>query len=60
MAASGIRSIRYAKEIDDVKSIIANDFSQSAVETIRRNAERNNVEHIVTPSFADAAYVKVS
>lgn len=55
MSASGIRAIRYAKEITGIKSVIANDFSMSAVETIKGNSILNQVEGIVTPSFADAS-----
>lgn len=55
MSASGIRAIRYAKEITGIKSVIANDFSMSAVETIKRNSILNQVEGIVIPSFADAS-----
>lgn len=41
LAASGLRSIRYAKEIDTIRSIVANDISASAVEAMRRNVELN-------------------
>jgi len=55
MAASGIRSIRYAKEISGVQNIIANDFSQSAVDSIKRNSEHNKATEIIEPSFMDAS-----
>ena len=43
LAATGLRSIRYAKEVPDVEQVIANDISSIAVENIRRNAEYNKV-----------------
>lgn len=50
-SASGLRSIRYAKEIRGLDEIIANDISQKAVETIRRNVGINGVDDTVTPSL---------
>lgn len=54
LSATGLRSIRYAKEIAGVKEIIANDLSKQAVEAIRENIKHNNVEHLIEPSHADA------
>ncbi|XP_028679225.1 tRNA (guanine(26)-N(2))-dimethyltransferase [Erpetoichthys calabaricus] len=54
LSASGLRSIRFAKEIPGIESIVANDFSQQAVELIKRNIEANQVQHLVFPSYADA------
>ncbi|XP_069460404.1 tRNA (guanine(26)-N(2))-dimethyltransferase [Ambystoma mexicanum] len=54
LAASGLRSIRFAKEVPGVHSIVANDFSSKAVDLIRRNVLFNSVEDLVTPSHADA------
>lgn len=56
LSATGLRSIRYAKEISGVKEIIANDISIRAVDDIKRNIHDNNVEHLVTPSNDDAVY----
>jgi hypothetical protein len=36
LAASGLRSIRFAREIPGLKSILANDWSKQAVESIGR------------------------
>lgn len=45
LSASGLRSIRYSKEIKgNIKYIIANDLSISAVESIKRNIEFNKVD----------------
>ncbi|KAM7296163.1 tRNA (guanine(26)-N(2))-dimethyltransferase [Ixodes scapularis] len=55
LAASGLRSIRYALEIEGIERIVANDYSVQAVESIKRNVEHNKVAHLVTPSRAEAA-----
>ncbi|XP_056426291.1 tRNA (guanine(26)-N(2))-dimethyltransferase isoform X2 [Hyla sarda] len=54
LAASGLRSIRFATEVPGLQSIVANDFSASAVELIKRNIQFNSVEHLVTASYSDA------
>ncbi|KAJ8913229.1 hypothetical protein NQ315_016172 [Exocentrus adspersus] len=54
LSATGLRSIRYAKEIPRVKEIIANDISHRAVEDIKRNIVDNAVTNIVHPSHSDA------
>lgn len=54
LSATGLRSIRYAKEVDGVDEIIANDLMAEAVEMITRNVKNNGVEHLVTPNKADA------
>lgn len=58
LSATGLRSVRYALECADkylVKSIIANDISKKAIETIEENIQKNNVEHIVKANHQDAA-----
>jgi tRNA (guanine26-N2/guanine27-N2)-dimethyltransferase len=57
LSASGLRAIRYAKEIPGVKNIIANDFSKDAVASIERNVAHNKVEELVTPNESDANLV---
>ncbi|XP_044134865.1 tRNA (guanine(26)-N(2))-dimethyltransferase isoform X1 [Bufo gargarizans] len=54
LAASGLRSIRFAREVPGLQTIVANDFSASAVELIKRNIQFNGVEHLVTASYSDA------
>jgi len=54
LSATGLRAIRYAKEIPNVKQIIANDFSQEAVNSINRNIEYNNVGSILKSNKGDA------
>ena len=41
LSATGLRSIRYAKEIPLLGSILANDLSHSAVQAMRRNLALN-------------------
>lgn len=57
LAASGLRSCRYAKEIPRIKSILTNDLSSAAVESIGRNARHNQVDHIIIPNNDDACQV---
>ncbi|KAL3273071.1 hypothetical protein HHI36_014526 [Cryptolaemus montrouzieri] len=54
LSATGLRSIRYGKEISGIKQIIANDISLKAVEDIKRNIENNNISNIVIPNHDDA------
>ena len=57
LSATGLRSIRYAKEIKGVKEIVANDISKRAVASIESNVQANDVSHLVTPSHSDATMV---
>jgi len=43
LAATGIRSIRYAKELEAIRSIVANDLDETAVAHIRRNMAHNEI-----------------
>ncbi|XP_071442282.1 tRNA (guanine(26)-N(2))-dimethyltransferase [Hetaerina americana] len=60
LSATGLRSIRYAKEIPGVASIIANDLSEKAVESIKINVLHNRVEEIVKTSLSDASMLMYS
>jgi tRNA (guanine26-N2/guanine27-N2)-dimethyltransferase len=57
LSATGLRSIRYAKEVKGVKEIVANDISVKAVDDIKRNISANAVEDLVTASHDDATCV---
>lgn len=59
LAASGLRSIRYAKEIEGVEKVVANDLDPSVVDAMRRNIEFNGPEVVakVVPSTGDARIV---
>ncbi|KAI5865059.1 dimethylguanosine tRNA methyltransferase [Durotheca rogersii] len=54
LSATGLRALRYARELPFVTSVTANDLSPSAVEAIKRNAEHNGVESTVTATSGDA------
>ncbi|KAF5290522.1 hypothetical protein FQA39_LY03626 [Lamprigera yunnana] len=54
LAATGLRSIRYAKEVGGIKNIVANDISRKAVADMKRNIADNHVEDLVTASEYDA------
>lgn len=54
LSATGLRAIRYAHEIPNVKEIIANDLLPEAVGSINRNIEYNNVGHLVKANLDDA------
>ncbi len=44
LAATGLRSIRFIKEIPDITKIVINDFDPKAVESIKKNLEFNQVD----------------
>lgn len=55
LSATGLRSIRYAKEIPNVNLIIANDLDPEAVELIKKNVQENLGENsVIKPNNADA------
>ena len=60
LAASGLRSVRFALEIPGLKEVVANDLDGNAVEFIRKNIECNKVESLVTPSCGDASLMMYS
>ncbi|XP_075979726.1 tRNA methyltransferase 1 isoform X2 [Anticarsia gemmatalis] len=57
LSATGLRSIRYAKEVPNVTKIVANDLSEQAVETIKANIVHNQVEDLIETSHDDACMV---
>ncbi|PJF17261.1 hypothetical protein PSACC_02927 [Paramicrosporidium saccamoebae] len=59
LSATGLRSIRYAKELPKIVRIYANDLDPSAVETIKRNVKLNSEDashiiNIIQPIQGDA------
>uniref|UniRef100_H0XN43 tRNA (guanine(26)-N(2))-dimethyltransferase n=1 Tax=Otolemur garnettii TaxID=30611 RepID=H0XN43_OTOGA len=54
LAASGLRSIRFAREVPGLRSVVANDASARAMDLMHRNVQLNDVAHLVQPSQADA------
>ncbi|KAI8085240.1 N2,N2-dimethylguanosine tRNA methyltransferase [Thamnidium elegans] len=58
LAASGLRSVRYAKEIPKLKQVTCNDIELDALESIRRNVKYNGLsEDLVKPNHGDAMRV---
>lgn len=55
LSATGLRSIRYAQEVNHIDEIIANDWSREAVKQIDRNIEHNKVQHLVKSSMSCAS-----
>lgn len=51
LSATGLRSIRYAKEVIGIQQISANDLSLQAVEAIKLNVLNNKVENLITGMF---------
>ncbi|VDK43263.1 unnamed protein product [Taenia asiatica] len=54
LSASGLRSVRFAKEVPLLSKIVANDLDPEATKLIAENAKLNAVEDVVVPSCADA------
>ncbi|VDL89957.1 unnamed protein product [Schistocephalus solidus] len=54
LAASGLRSVRFANEIPLVCKITANDVDPEATKLISENAQRNHVSALVQPTCSDA------
>ncbi|KAL8718846.1 MAG: hypothetical protein Q9225_004072 [Loekoesia sp. 1 TL-2023] len=54
LSATGLRALRYAKEIPHVTSVTANDLSPSATASIKLNVEYNGLAEKVFPTTGDA------
>jgi tRNA (guanine26-N2/guanine27-N2)-dimethyltransferase len=54
LSASGLRALRFAQEVDNIGNVIANDFSESSVENIKRNIKANGLNDKISASFDDA------
>ena len=54
LSATGLRAIRYAKEIPFVTKVIANDMSRSAVKSIEKNIDYNELRGKVCSNVDDA------
>jgi tRNA (guanine26-N2/guanine27-N2)-dimethyltransferase len=54
LSATGLRSIRYFKEIEGIKSILVNDLCEDAYQNIKTNLEYNDIDLTkCIPSHAD-------
>ena len=54
LSASGLRAVRYAKEIPFATKIVANDLLPTAVEAIKLNIEHNGISDKVIANTGDA------
>ncbi|KAF2860328.1 TRM-domain-containing protein [Piedraia hortae CBS 480.64] len=54
LSASGLRALRYAHEIPQATSIVANDMDPGATKSIKRNIEFNAVDDKVTVQTGNA------
>ncbi|KAL9619275.1 MAG: hypothetical protein Q9160_006127 [Pyrenula sp. 1 TL-2023] len=54
LSATGLRALRYAKEIPLATHIVANDISPDAIKAIRLNIKHNEVESVVQAHTGDA------
>ncbi|GFT82661.1 hypothetical protein NPIL_177331 [Nephila pilipes] len=57
LSASGLRAIRFAKEVPNLAKVIANDRDTQAYLSIQRNIKHNNVEDIVQATNEDASFL---
>lgn len=57
LSATGLRAIRYAKEIPNLATVTANDLSPTAVKQIKLNSEHNSTTDKVLPNQGDARVV---
>ena len=63
LSATGLRALRYAKEVPFVTRVIANDLSRNAVKSIEMNVDHNDVQGKVCSNVGDACaymYSKVA
>lgn len=54
LSATGLRALRYAKEVPFATNIVANDLSPDSVESIKLNIKYNQVEAKVRSNLGDA------
>ncbi|CAN9403948.1 unnamed protein product [Alternaria alternata] len=54
LSATGLRAVRYAKEIPFATAITSNDMSQNAVDSIKLNVKHNKLEDKVTANTGNA------
>lgn len=54
LSATGLRALRYAREIPMATTVTANDLSSSATASIKLNAEHNKLSDKINPTTSDA------
>lgn len=54
LSATGLRALRYAKEIPFVSAVVANDLNPSAIQSMELNVQHNQLQDLITPNLGDA------
>ncbi len=54
LAASGVRGIRYAKEVEGVREVLLGDVNPLAVELAKKNVELNGLSSVVQVELSEA------
>ncbi|VDM53609.1 unnamed protein product [Angiostrongylus costaricensis] len=54
LSATGLRALRFAQEVEHVDFVLANDFSENAVQIIKDHIVLNGLENKVIANFGDA------
>jgi tRNA (guanine26-N2/guanine27-N2)-dimethyltransferase len=54
LSATGLRALRFAKEIPFATTVTANDMSQKAVDSIKLNVKHNKLEETITANTGNA------
>lgn len=54
LSATGLRALRYAKEIPYVTAVVANDMNPNAIKSMQLNIKHNQLESSITPNLGDA------
>jgi tRNA (guanine26-N2/guanine27-N2)-dimethyltransferase len=54
LSATGLRALRYAKEIPFVTSVVANDMNPNAIKDMGLNITHNDLEGTIQPNLGDA------
>jgi tRNA (guanine26-N2/guanine27-N2)-dimethyltransferase len=54
LSATGLRALRYAKEIPFVTNVVANDMNPNAIKAMGLNVTHNDLEGVIHPNVGDA------
>lgn len=54
LSATGLRALRYASELPFVTTVVANDLSPSAIQSMKTNVEYNELQNRIQPNLGDA------
>lgn len=54
LSATGLRALRYAKELPFVTKVVANDMNPNATKSMALNVQHNDLSAYITPNTGDA------